>query len=101
MTLGALLAIQEMGIRIPDDLSVVGFDDPEWAPLTNPPLTTLAQPTYEMGVRAMRLLLDRIEGNPGENAIKILMEPWLVVRGSTASPIDEASERPEGWTRET
>jgi LacI family transcriptional regulator len=75
MTLGALLATQEMGIRIPKDTSVVGFDDPEWAPLTNPPLTTLAQPTYEMGVRAMRLLLDRIEGILNGNASKVLLEP--------------------------
>jgi LacI family transcriptional regulator len=100
MTLGALLAIQQMGIRIPNDLSVVGFDDPEWAPLTNPPLTTLAQPTYEMGGKAMRMLLDRIEGNSDENATKVLLEPWLVVRGSTAPPIDEASKRPEEWTLE-
>jgi LacI family transcriptional regulator len=98
MTLGALLAIQEMGIRIPNDISVVGFDDPEWAPLANPPLTALAQPTYEMGVRAMRLLLDRIEGILNGNASKVLLEPWLVVRRSTARPIGEASKRPERRT---
>lgn len=93
MTLGALLAIQELGLRIPDDISVVGFDDPEWAPLTNPPLTTIAQPAYEMGVRTMRLLLDRIEGNSDGNARRVLLEPWLVVRKSTAPPIGEASKR--------
>ncbi len=84
MTLGALLTINEMGLGVPDDISVVGFDDPEWAPLTGPPLTTLAQPTYEMGVRAAKMLLDRIEaGSEGESR-KVLLEPWLVVRGSTA-----------------
>ena len=83
MTLGALLAINEMGLGVPGDVSVVGFDDPEWAPLTGPPLTTLAQPTYEMGVRAAEMLLDRIETGPDEESRKVLLEPWLVVREST------------------
>jgi DNA-binding LacI/PurR family transcriptional regulator len=84
MTLGALLTISEMGLGVPGDVSVVGFDDPEWAPLTGPPLTTVAQPTYEMGVRAARMLLDRIETEPGGESRKLLLEPWLVVRESTA-----------------
>jgi len=86
MTLGALMAVKEMGLRIPDDVSVVGFDDPEWAPLTDPPLTTLAQPTYEMGVEAVKLLLDRIEGEQDGRTRRVLLEPWLVVRESTAPP---------------
>lgn len=84
MTLGALLTISEMGLSVPGDVSMVGFDDPEWAPLTGPPLTTVAQPTYEMGVRAARMLLDRIETEPGGEGRKVLLEPWLVVRESTA-----------------
>ncbi len=84
MTLGALLTISEMGLGVPGDVSVVGFDDPEWAPLTGPPLTTVAQPTYEMGVRAARMLLDRMETEPGGESRKLLLEPWLVVRESTA-----------------
>ncbi|MDQ4128345.1 MAG: LacI family transcriptional regulator [Actinomycetota bacterium] len=92
MTLGALMAVKEMGLRIPDDVSVVGFDDPEWAPLTAPPLTTLAQPTYEMGVEAARLLLDRIEGEQDGRTRRVLLEPWLVVRGSTAPPGRKAEE---------
>jgi LacI family transcriptional regulator len=86
MTLGALLAVKELGLRIPDDISVVGFDDPEWAPLTDPPLTTLAQPTYEMGVEAVKLLLDRIEGEQEGRTRRVPLEPWLVVRESTAPP---------------
>lgn len=86
MTLGALLAIKEAGLRISRDISVVGFDDPEWAPLTDPPLTTLAQPTYEMGVRAAELLLDRIEGGSEVRGKRVLLEPWLAVRESTAPP---------------
>ena len=62
MKFGALMAEKEMGLSIQPNVTVIGFDDPEWAPLTAPPLTTLAQPTYEMGVEAAKLLLDRIEG---------------------------------------
>jgi len=96
MTLGALLTIQEMGLRIPDDVSVVGFDDPEWAPLANPPLTALAQPTYEMGVRAISLLLDQIEGGTNGKANTLLLEPRLVIRGSTSPVGRRASGRNRG-----
>ena len=85
MTLGALLAVREKGLRIPADISVVGFDDPEWAPLVHPPLTTLAQPTYEMGVGAVRMLLERMEGLDGASRMTLL-EPWLEIRESTSSP---------------
>jgi DNA-binding LacI/PurR family transcriptional regulator len=86
MTLGALLTINEMDLGVPGEVSVVGFDDPEWASLTDPPLTTLAQPTYEMGVRAAKLLLDRIEAGPGAESRKVLLEPRLIARESTARP---------------
>jgi LacI family transcriptional regulator len=92
MTLGALLAIQEMGLRIPDDVSVVGFDDPEWAPLANPPLTTLAQPTYEMGITAARMLLDKIEKNAEAAPRTLFMEPELVVRNSTSPPAEHREQ---------
>lgn len=98
MTLGALLEIQEMGLRVPDDVSVVGFDDTEWAPLANPPLTTLGQPTYEMGEKAMRLLLRRIEGGKTHKPERVLLEPWLTVRKSTSSP--NVGDSAEGAMRE-
>jgi DNA-binding LacI/PurR family transcriptional regulator len=86
MTLGALLAVRELGLRVPDEVSVVSFDDMEWAPLANPPLTALAQPTYEMGATAARMLLDKIEKKATGSPSKLFMEPELVVRGSTGSP---------------
>lgn len=86
MTLGALLTVAGMGLRVPDDVSVVGFDDPEWAPLAGPPLTTIAQPTYRMGVRAAQMLLDGIEVEDEQEPERVLLEPWLVVRESTAPP---------------
>jgi len=92
MTLGALLEIRDLGLRIPEDVSVVGFDDAEWASLVSPPLTTLAQPTYELGVRAMRLLLKRIE-DPDGDMERLLLEPELVVRKSTAPPAGKGGKR--------
>lgn len=86
MTLGALLALKELGAAIPEDISVVGFDDLEWSPLADPPLTAVAQPTYEMGVMAAQMLLDRIERNVGEGAERVLLEPRLMVRASASSP---------------
>ena len=93
MTLGALLAVRELGLRVPDEVSVVSFDDMEWAPLANPPLTALAQPTYEMGATAARMLLDKIEKKATGSPSKLFMEPELMVRGSTGSPAGQGSRR--------
>lgn len=62
MTIGALQAIRARGIAVPDDLALVALDDPFWADLVDPPLTTLAQPVRRMAEGAVRLLFDRIEG---------------------------------------
>jgi DNA-binding LacI/PurR family transcriptional regulator len=62
MTVGALQAIRERGLRIPDDLALVAVDDPFWAALTDPPLTALAQPVRRMAESAVRLLFERIDG---------------------------------------
>lgn len=62
MAVGALRAVREAGIRVPADLSLVAIDDPPWAELTDPPLTTLAQPVRAMAEAAVGLLLGRLEG---------------------------------------
>ena len=62
MTLGALRAIRAAGLRVPRDVAVVGIDDPAWAALVDPPLTTLAQPVRRMTADAMELLLQRVTG---------------------------------------
>jgi LacI family transcriptional regulator len=62
MTVGGLQAITEAGLGIPDDIAIVGFDDSSWATALNPPLTVVAQPTYEIGRQATMLLLRRIDG---------------------------------------
>ena len=79
LALGALLATQDRGLTVPGDVALVGYDDADFAPALNPPLTTVHQPSYEMGLAAARLLLN--EREPGEH---IDFEPRLVVRGSTA-----------------
>jgi LacI family transcriptional regulator len=62
MTVGGLQAIAEAGLSIPGEIAIVGFDDSIWASAFNPPLTVVAQPTYEIGCQAAKLLLRRIAG---------------------------------------
>jgi DNA-binding LacI/PurR family transcriptional regulator len=81
--IGSICAFQEAGLRVPEDLSVVGFDDIQSAAFLNPPLTTVRQPLQEMGTIAARTLLDRIEDRV-EYVPEISVEPEFVVRKSTA-----------------
>jgi LacI family transcriptional regulator len=81
--LGAYQAIRERGLRIPEDVSVIGFDDLPEARWTNPPLTTIRQPVAEMAAQAMRMLLRYLEtGTFGTHRVELATE--LVVRSSTA-----------------
>jgi DNA-binding LacI/PurR family transcriptional regulator len=81
--IGSIAAFQEAGLRVPQDVSVVGFDDIQSAAYINPALTTVRQPLQEMGEIAARTLVDRIEGRLKE-VPEIAVEPQLVVRKSTA-----------------
>jgi DNA-binding LacI/PurR family transcriptional regulator len=81
--IGAICAFQEVGLRVPDDISVVGFDDIQSAAYINPPLTTVRQPLLKMGEIAARTLLDRIEGRM-KYVPEIAIEPEFVVRRSSA-----------------
>ncbi|MBA3787549.1 MAG: LacI family DNA-binding transcriptional regulator [Actinobacteria bacterium] len=81
--LGVMHAIAESGRRVPDDISVVGFDDLRLAAHTTPPLTTIRQPAFEIARRATQLLLDLAAGREVPQRLHLL-EPELVVRGSTA-----------------
>jgi LacI family transcriptional regulator len=82
MTLGALAAIAEAGLVVPDDIAVVGFDDSPWAPLLRPPLTTVAQPTYDLGAETARMLHQRIGGYRGSPR-ELILAPELRVRASS------------------
>jgi LacI family transcriptional regulator len=83
MAMGAISAVFTKGKRVPDDVSIVGFDDVLLAAFTNPPLTTIAQPKYEIGELAANLLLERIGGSTAE-AQHLIQTPYLIVRESTA-----------------
>lgn len=80
--MGAISAFQEAGLNVPNDVSVVGFDDTKMAPYSNPSLTTVRQPLLEMGEIAARSLLSQIK-NGDEYVAEILIEPEFVVRKST------------------
>jgi len=82
VALGAMLAIQEAGLRVPQDVAVVGFDDIPTARLINPPLTTVTQFQVEWGRRAAQLLFERINGSAPPHGRTFEMPYQLIVRQS-------------------
>jgi DNA-binding LacI/PurR family transcriptional regulator len=80
--LGAIRAFQEAGVRVPQDISVVGFDDIQGAAYNTPSLTTVRQPLTRMGAIAAQTLLERIEDNK-EEPREIAIQPELMIREST------------------
>jgi len=84
LTLGTLYAFTTCGLRCPEDISLISFDDHDWAPLFSPPLTVVRQPTYELGQAAARLLMQMIDGEPFEPPAPLLVE--LVIRASCGAP---------------
>src|SRR3954469_225661 len=87
MAIGAVRAVAEAGLRVPEDLSIVGFDDIQLAPHINPPLTTMRQDKLGLGAAAGDALVARIAGDPRRDPLHRLPVE-LVVRGSTAPPAD-------------
>jgi DNA-binding LacI/PurR family transcriptional regulator len=82
MAVGAMKALAQAGRRMPDDLSVAGYDDAPIATLMNPPLTTVQQPMVDLGKRAAEMLI-RILEHPNAPVQPQLLSTRLVVRGST------------------
>lgn len=80
MTLGALRAVRDLGLRVPEDVAVIGFDDAPWTTLTSPQLSVVAQPVNEIGRQAGRLLASAGPGLPGRH---LVLAPTLVVRESS------------------
>lgn len=83
MAIGALRAAHETGVRVPDHMSIVGFDDIELSGYTSPPLTTVAQPKDHIGALAVDMLLERVSQRRQEPR-KVVLQPELRVRASTA-----------------
>jgi LacI family transcriptional regulator len=86
--IGAIRALRDHGLRVPEDISVVGFDDIQSAAFHNPSLTTIRQPLHKMGTIAARVLLQRVRG---ENSVPHMLSvlPELVIRESTRPPRDQ------------
>src|ERR1700689_1102261 len=82
---GAIRALMDHGIRVPEDVSVVGFDDIQGAAYHNPSLTTIRQPLFSMGTMAARILLERIQGRR-DTPERIAVVPELIIRESTMPP---------------
>jgi LacI family transcriptional regulator len=83
---GAMAAVSAAGLRIPQDVSLVGFHDAALAAYLNPPLTTVRMPLEEMGRRAVDGLLALMRGESDVDDVEVREPPELVVRGSTAAP---------------
>lgn len=81
LSIGALRALKESKLSVPEDISFVAFDDPEWATLIHPPLTVAAQPTYKLGHRAAELIMKRIS-DPTRPKETIVLEPQIKIRKS-------------------
>ena len=83
---GAVRALRDLGLKVPDDISVVAFDDlpVEW--VAEPFLTVAAQPAYDIGRRAAELMIDRLEGERTAAGESVVLPFELIVRRSTAAP---------------
>lgn len=97
--IGAIRALREAGLRVPEDVSVIGFDDINSAAFQNPSLTTIRQPLHLMGSLAAQTLLRRLEG--GHDPREILVEPELIVRESTRSMKSKQRNRDRRRVRPT
>ena len=80
---GAIKALQEMNLRVPEDIAVVGFDDLPASLVTFPFLTVAAQPAYEMGKKAIEILLDRLDGKMPDQFQEVVLPAEIVVRKSS------------------
>lgn len=92
LAIGAVQAAREEGLSIPDNLSVVGFDNTILATIIDPPLTTVAQPIQEMGAKVMDLLIQEVKQESGIKQ-RVVLLPQLVVRKSTAAVTTQVQNR--------
>ena len=84
MALGAIRTVRQRGLRVPEDVSVVGYDDSRLIPFTDPPLTTVRQAVPAMATAAVQALLDSINHSPAPRD-EFIFRPELIVRSSTGA----------------
>ncbi len=89
MALGALRAIQEAGLKVPQDMGLVGYDDMPFVARTNPPITTVRQPTLKVGAVATETLIGLIE-QPGSGPHRIILPTEMVIRESCRSAVSKS-----------
>jgi LacI family transcriptional regulator len=89
ITPAVLRAVHELGVRIPQDLALIAYDDTDVTALHSPPLTVVARDVYAIGAQAARLLLDRLGANAGTGRKTITIPTTLIVRGSTVRKLEE------------
>jgi DNA-binding LacI/PurR family transcriptional regulator len=83
LALGAIVALRERGLRIPEDVAIVGFNDEPIMSLMTPSLSSVFQPAFEMGRRAARLFIEHIHAEEKPNAETIVLRPQLMIRESS------------------
>lgn len=93
MAYGVMRGLKAHGVRIPEDISLVGFDDIEFSSMLETPLTTVCQPTKEIGRLAAQRLLKEIEKKSLGPSHHIILEPSLIIRSSTSPPISGRTEK--------
>jgi LacI family transcriptional regulator len=84
IALGVLLAVREIGLRCPEDISVLGFDNLDFAETTSPSLSSVHQSGYQLGATAARIVLDRVSGDTGP-AKHCVLQTELKIRESVAA----------------
>jgi DNA-binding LacI/PurR family transcriptional regulator len=84
LAIGILHGIKDSGLKVPDDIALIGFDDIAFSAYQEIQLSTIHQPKEEMGSTAAEILIEEIEGRPGETPPrKVILEPELIVRSSS------------------
>jgi LacI family transcriptional regulator len=91
ITIGIIKALHDLNVGVPEDISVVGFDDLPESMLLSPFLTVAAQPAYEMGRMATELLLKRISGELTDGYQKLILPTQIIERGSTGQNRNNSS----------
>lgn len=94
--IGCIRALHDVGLRVPQDVSVVGFDDIKEAAFQTPSLTTIRQPLHQMGALAVQTLLDQLHPSRGRESMQIAVAPELIVRESTGPSRRGARKRSHG-----
>ena len=92
--LGAMRALREHGVKVPDEVAFVAFDEVDWAPYIDPPLTVVAQQAHQIGVTAARRLLGRLSGKVRGAAKELVLPTKLIVRAS--SGVSRGPSSPQG-----